>query len=524
LDGAPLFLIGFMAAGKSTVGPMIAELLGRRWVDLDARVEAAAGRKIPAIFEAEGEMGFRRREAQALREVCAERDVVVSCGGGAPVFGDNLARMRRAGVTASLLVGLDDVLRRADSSTRPLLAGGREQAERLLGERQEVYRSAEICVETGGRAPAEVAAELARRAPLHLGDVAVRLEHGATPIHLAPLARAGELLAELCPEARVAALVSDENVARAGHLARAASAVAGAGVRPVEIVIPPGEESKTLAQVERVASSCVAGGLDRRSAVLAVGGGVVGDLAGFAASMLYRGVACAQLPTTLLAMVDSSIGGKTGVDLPAGKNLVGAFWQPRFVLADVTTLATLPPRELAAAYAEVLKYGLLGDAALFEALERDGPPPAEGLASLVARCAAHKARVVAADERELTGARATLNLGHTFGHAVELASGYRLLHGEAVAVGLVAAAEVSARLGLAPVGLAARVKGALARCGLAAELDAWRRRSVVALAAADKKRQGGRIRFVALEDVGRTRLVELGLDELAAHLEVKEES
>lgn len=526
IDAGPIFLIGFMAAGKSTVGPMLAERLGRRFVDLDARVEAAAGRSIPAIFEAEGELGFRRREAAALRDACGERDLVVSCGGGAPVFGDNLKRMRGAGLTAALLVGLDDVMARAgtEASTRPLLAGGREQAERLLGERQEIYRSADVCVDTGGRRPGEVAAELARRIPLRLGDVALRLESVTTPIHLAGLDRAGELVGELLPEARSAALVSDENVAAAGHLARARAAVEAGGVRAVEVIFPPGEAQKNLKQVEAVAGACVAGGLDRKSAVLAVGGGVVGDLAGFVASMLYRGVPCAQLPTTLLAMVDSAIGGKTGVDLAAGKNLVGAFWQPRFVLADTATLRTLPPREVTAAWAEVLKYGLIADAELFTELERDGPPPLDAVAPLIARCAAHKARVVAVDERELAGARAALNLGHTIGHAVEAASGYALLHGEAVAVGLVAAAEVSVRLGLAPGELPARVRGALARCGLAADLDTWRRRDVVARAGADKKRHGGRIRFVALEDVGRVRLVDLGVDELAAHLDVKEES
>jgi 3-dehydroquinate synthase len=524
VDPAPIFLIGFMAAGKSTVGPMLAERLGRRWVDLDARVEEEAGTPIPKIFEAEGEMGFRRREAAALDRAAAELDVVISCGGGAPAFGDNRRRMRLRGVTAALLVGFDEVLARAgsDASTRPLLDAGRASAERLFHERQEIYRSAEVVVETGGRAPESVADELARRVPLHLGDVGVRLPHAGAPIHLAPLARAGALCAELLPEARAVALVSDQNVAAAGHLGTAAKAVAAAGARTVEIVVPPGEASKRLAEVERVAGACVAGGLDRKSAVLAVGGGVVGDLAGFVAAVLYRGVACAQLPTTLLAMVDSAIGGKTGVDLPAGKNLVGAFWQPRFVLADVATLETLPARELCAAWAEVVKYGLLGDPPLFAELEERGPPRApEELALLIARCAAHKARVVAADERETTGARAALNLGHTVGHAIEQASGYRLLHGEAVALGLCAAAEISVKLGLAPPGLERRVAAALRRAGLEADLDPWRRREVLALAAVDKKRQGGTLRFIALEDVGQTRSVELGADQLADFLEAR---
>jgi 3-dehydroquinate synthetase len=215
-------------------------------------------------------------------------------------------------------------------------------------------------------------------------------------------------------------------------------------------------------------------------------------------------------------MVDSAIGGKTGVDLAAGKNLVGAFWQPRFVLADVATLATLPPRELAAAAGEVVKYGLLGDAQLFERLESDGLPSEH--AELVLRCAAVKAAVVARDERELTSARAALNLGHTVGHAIELASGYRLLHGEAVALGLVAAARVSARLGLADPALEARVAAALGRCGLDADLAPWLRAEVLSHVSVDKKRQGARVRFIALEAVGRWKAVDLEPAELAALL------
>ncbi len=517
MDPGPIFLIGFMAAGKSTVGPILAERLGRRWVDLDERVAAEAGKAIPVIFQDEGELGFRRREAEALRKACADRDVVVSCGGGAPVWGDNLARMRAAGTVAALLVNLDEVIARAgaDVSSRPLLTGDRAQAERLLDERQAIYRSAEVTVETGGRPPAEIASELARLVPLRAGDVTVRLGERSYPVHLAPLARAGELARELLPGS--IAVVTDENVARAGHARTVRAALEAAGRRVFEVVMPPGEAHKTLSQAERVASACVAGGLDRRGAIVAVGGGVVGDLAGFVASMLFRGVAVAQVPTTLLAMVDSAIGGKTGVDLPAGKNLAGAFWQPRFVLCDPATLATLPRRELVAAHAEVLKYALLGDPSLFERLCSEGVPPVgDGarFADLVRSCAAHKAAVVSSDERELTGARATLNLGHTVGHAIEHASGYALLHGEAVGLGLVAAARISARLGLAPGELPARVTAALERCGLDADLAPWLRPEVLAHVGVDKKRAGNQIRFIALEEVGRPRPIDLDVAEL----------
>jgi 3-dehydroquinate synthetase len=231
-------------------------------------------------------------------------------------------------------------------------------------------------------------------------------------------------------------------------------------------------------------------------------------------------VACVQVPTTLLAMIDSAIGGKTGVDLSSGKNLVGAFWQPRFVLADPAALDTLPARELRAAYGEVVKYGLLGDAELFAALERGDEPPR---AELILRCARLKAAVVSADEREQTGARATLNLGHTMGHAIEAASWKTdapLLHGEAVALGLVAAARISARQGqgMCDGALSGRVAALLTKHGLAADLGPWLRDDVLAYVAVDKKRAAGKVRFVALEDVGRTRVVDMTVEELKAAL------
>lgn len=515
MDAAPIFLIGFMATGKSTVGPLLAERLGRRFVDLDARIEAACHKSIPTLFREEGEAAFRRHEAEALARVAEEDGMVIGCGGGTPCFHDNLARMQAVGVVVALLASLDDVLARAgDASTRPLLAGGRAQAERLYAERQSVYRSAGIGIETGQRTPVQVADEAARRVALHSGVGRVQLGARGYPIHLAPLARVADLAHELLSRGRVA-VVTDENVAAAGHACAVADAL---GPRASIAVMPAGESAKTLATVERIASDCVAAGLDRGGAILAVGGGVVGDLAGFTAAMLFRGVAVAQIPTTLLAMVDSAIGGKTGVDLPAGKNLVGAFWQPRFVLADTTTLQTLPPRECTAAYGEIVKYGLLGDAPLFALVEESGAStdPTE----LVRRCALAKARIVASDEEERSGARAVLNLGHTVGHAIELASGFQLLHGEAVALGLIAATRISERLGIASVGLAARTAAVLRRAGLGTELEPWLRPDVLAHVGVDKKRQAGRVRFIAVEDVGRTQAVDLTPAEISALLEV----
>ena len=273
------------------------------------------------------------------------------------------------------------------------------------------------------------------------------------------------------------------------------------------LIVSPGEESKSIAELGRVLDFLAANRLDRTSALFVVGGGVIGDLGGFAAASYLRGIDYFQVPTTLLAMVDSSVGGKTGVNLTAGKNLAGAFHQPRGVFVATGLLRTLPPREFAAGAAEVIKYGLLGDAELFADLERAPlTVDAADLAGVVRRCCAIKARIVEADERELAkeGGRALLNLGHTFGHAIEQSAGYgAYLHGEAVAIGLAAAARLSQKLGLLSAGDVVRIDTVLAAHALPVRL-----RSPLPLAelhaamARDKKVRAGSPRFVVLQAIG----------------------
>jgi 3-dehydroquinate synthase len=278
--------------------------------------------------------------------------------------------------------------------------------------------------------------------------------------------------------------------------------------RIVECVLPDGEQHKSLATLSTVFDALVDGRVHRDGAILALGGGVVGDMAGFAAACYQRGIACAQLPTTLLSQVDSSVGGKTAVNHPGGKNLIGAFHQPCAVYADTDTLATLPDRELRAGLAEVVKYGLLEDAAFFAWLEEhigelvDREP--EALAQAIRRSCEIKAAVVAEDERETSGRRALLNLGHTFGHAIETAVHYKgWLHGEAVAVGLLLAADLSARLGMIEAGAVERVRALLCRAGLpvtpppVAAAELWR------LMQMDKKVADGRVTLVLLDRPGR---------------------
>jgi 3-dehydroquinate synthase len=308
-------------------------------------------------------------------------------------------------------------------------------------------------------------------------------------------------------------IVTDETVARL-HLPRFADALRARGRHVTAAVVPDGEPSKSLGRAEELCESFSRAGLDRRALVVALGGGVVGDLGGFVASIFLRGVAYVQVPTTLLAQVDSSVGGKTGVNLAAGKNLVGTFWQPRLVYADVTALATLSARDLAAGLAEVIKHAFIADASLLASLEaraaaaRAGEP--ELLEQLVARSCAIKARVVGADERETSGARARLNFGHTVGHALESASQVEpnpLRHGEAVGLGMLAAARIGRALGGRD--LEPRMQALLAAVGLPTDLD--RRLSPAALAriAVDKKRGGDSINFVIVDEPGTARLVPL---------------
>jgi 3-dehydroquinate synthase len=318
-------------------------------------------------------------------------------------------------------------------------------------------------------------------------------------------------IAALAAEGRKVAVLTDRHVAdRQGAALRAIF-----GDAPV-LVVAPGEETKSVAELGRVLDFLASRALARSDALFAVGGGVIGDLGGFAAASYLRGIDYFQVPTTLLAMVDSSVGGKTGINLAAGKNLAGAFHQPRGVFISTGLLGTLPAREFAAGVAEIVKYGLLGDAALFASLEREplaGSSP--GLPAVIRRCCAIKARIVEGDERELApqGGRALLNLGHTFGHAVEQGAGYgAYLHGEAVAIGLAAAARLSLKLGFLAAPEVARIDAVLAAHGLPVRLRTpLRIGDLFAAMARDKKVRAGALRFVVLRAVGEA-AVQGGVD------------
>jgi 3-dehydroquinate synthase len=334
--------------------------------------------------------------------------------------------------------------------------------------------------------------------------------------------RAGALMSPLLPRGRTA-VVCDQTVERL-HGARLAAALRAGGVEPSFIVMPPGEQTKSWEGLATVSDRLLALGLDRGDVITAFGGGVIGDLAGFAAAIFKRGIDFIQIPTTLLAQVDSSVGGKTAIDTARGKNLIGAFHQPRLVLADLDVLATLSGREMRAGYAEVIKYGLLGDVDFFQWLEHEGQhvlarEPA-ALEQAVARSVRMKADIVAEDETE-TGARALLNLGHTFGHALEGETGFgdALLHGEGVAIGCAQAFRFSAQLGHCTAQDAERAERAIAAAGLPTRVGQapgapFAADRLLGHMAQDKKAQGGRLTFVLAKGIGQA-FVAKGVDALA---------
>jgi len=320
------------------------------------------------------------------------------------------------------------------------------------------------------------------------------------------LAQAGKLCADAGLRGKCA-LISDDNVAKL-HGAAALESLQAAGFDPVLLTVPAGEKSKSLGVAEDLLERMAEAGLDRGSFVLALGGGVVGDLAGFVAAIYQRGIPLVQIPTTIVAQVDSSVGGKTGVNLRAGKNLVGAFHQPRLVLADTDTLSTLPDREYREGFAEVIKHAAIRDADMLEAIDPSADRSA--LAPLIARNIAIKAAIVAEDEKEESGIRALLNFGHTIGHAVENVAGYgELLHGEAISIGLAAALAISQKKhGLSPQE-ADRVRAKLAAFGLPLTLPAHLKTDhLLAAAAKDKKFSAGQIRFVVVPRLGEAKVAE----------------
>jgi len=522
----PIVLSGFMATGKSTVGPALAARLGVAFVDTDAEIEKATGKRIPDLWRQEGEAAFRAREAALVERLFAEGSAGVIAFGGGTV---TVKRTRRLALDRAVVVTLTAspetiVARVPDVAARPNLAVGGDpvaRAAELLETRAEAYAECHLSLSSEGLDPeaiVDAVVALAQRDP-----VAVPLGGRSYAIDVCDgdPTRLTDAVAQLAPSSVV--LVTDSNVQRArGPFIEAA--LHPLAIEGTRVTLPPGERHKTLASASTIWDAALGAGVDRDALVLAVGGGVVGDLAGFAASVLLRGVRFLQVPTTLLAMVDASVGGKTGFDHPAGKNLVGAFHQPSGVVVDLQHLDTLPKRERLCGLAEIAKIALATDAALLARLERDAAALARGdhgvLGPVVRGAIEAKVRVVRDDERE-SGRRALLNLGHTVGHALEAHGSYtRWLHGEAVALGTVAEMRAGEALGFTSKALVERAEALLTTLGLPTKVEHAELAASWPFVASDKKRVHGAVRLPVVTGPGQARLEKVPLAALRRALAV----
>jgi 3-dehydroquinate synthase len=491
-----VFLYGPPGVGKTTVGRMVAARLAWRFVDLDALIVSRTGRSIESLF-ADGEAAFRRVEREVCRELAREDHLVVALGAGAMLDADTRDRLTRHHLVVCLTARPATLQRRLKSgATRPLLSGrnGREKLARLLADRAAVYDGCSEQIVTDGRTPAQVAASvvsLLKMRALRIRRLRQRIVLGHGLLDQLPALVEADDVRLARPTAGRMVIVTDRHVQKCQG-ARFPTGVA-------RVVIPPGESSKSFGELRRVARRLVAAGLDRGGTVVAIGGGVVNDLAGLAAATFMRGVRWVTVPTSLLAMVDASIGGKTGIDLPEGKNLVGAFHPASLVAIDPLVLGTLPAEEWTAGMAEVVKHAVIGAPDLFSALERGRRFGAiEDLAEVIdVKRAIVDRDPFERDEREV------LNLGHTIGHGIEAASRYRVRHGEAVAIGMVGAARLSEELGLARRGLAARIERVLGAQGLPTRLSGVSASEVRAAMGADKKKRGTQLRFALPAAIGR---------------------
>ena len=505
-------LIGFMGTGKSAVGQILARRLGWAFVDTDRRVAEGERATIPQIFARHGEVYFRDVEARVIAELAGRRDVVIATGGGAVLKPENMKRLRAHGWIVSLTAPADALLKRlADGERRPLLRGDvRQNVVKLLDQRRPLYRDADLMVDVSVASPERVAdAVLNFLASRERRTIPVRLADRTYPVHVGDgiLALLPVDLREAGAGQRVAVLSHRPVLSAAGDQLLAVLQAAEYEVTVLEI--PAGEQSKSLAVSGRLFTRLARARADRHTTLITLGGGVVGDLGGFVASAYMRGIRLVHVPTTLLAMVDSSIGGKTGVNHAGAKNLVGAFYQPAAVVADVRHLRSLPERELRSGLAEVIKAAVIGDATLFAFLEehlaavlrRETGP----LIEAIVRAAAFKARVVEADVLE-RAERQILNYGHTIGHAVEAAAGFhRLTHGEAVAIGMALEAQLARRLGLVDAAAVERQNALLGRAGLPVRLGAVSRTAVLRALSLDKKHKDGVLRWPMLVGIGRVR-------------------
>ena len=533
LGNKSIVLVGLMGAGKTTIGRRLAQRLNLPFRDADHEIEKAAGMSVSDIFAQHGEQHFRDGERKVIARLLESGPQVLATGGGAYMDAQTRQEITDKAICIWLDCDLKLLMKRVRKrGGRPLLKAPDPEAvmQSLMDERYPVYAKSNIKIISRDTTHNAIVNDTIRALlnyfesgkPVQMNNQKPDIDGAATvnvdlgersyPIHIGEglLAKAGEIIAPLLARPKVV-IVTDENVAKL-HLTSLQTSLKNADIESTAIILPPGETTKSYENLQFLCDSLLQADVERNDIVVAFGGGVIGDIAGFAAAILRRGVNFVQIPTSLLAQVDSSVGGKTGINSKHGKNLIGAFHQPLAVIIDIALLDTLPPREFASGYAEVAKYGLLGDIGFFEWLEVNAKSLFDGNAqsriTAISKSCQAKADTVARDEKE-GGVRALLNLGHTFGHALEGATGYsdRLLHGEGVSIGMVLAFRFCEKTGLVKKGTSRRVENHLASVGLPITLadikgDLPPAQKLVEYMRQDKKASGGKLVFVLANGIG----------------------
>jgi len=527
-----LIITGFSGTGKSLVAKEVARRLNWDFLDTDDEIIKQTGKPIAEIFRQDGEGRFRELERETIRKACQQRQTVIAIGGGAIVDPQNYELLAKTGLIVCLEAKpetiYDRLFREAayspETEVRPLLANDNplERIRQLKASRQPYYANVDWTVHTDNLNISQVAEEVIRglrnlaeftspsaRSSIDK-DIACLVETATQsyPVFVGCglLDKLGEKMKKVALSG-TATVISDDNVFPV-YGSKVEGILKDTGFAVNSFVVPPGEETKSMDYAIKIYDFLVEHRAERDDIIIALGGGMVGDLAGFVAATFLRGMPWIQVPTSLVAMVDASIGGKVGVNHPEGKNLIGAFYQPNLVLADCQTLTTLPQRELISGWAEVIKHGMILDDEFVQFLEsnvsRLTKLEPELLTRAIARSAAIKAQVVSQDEKEREGKRTILNYGHTIAHGLEAATQYkRFLHGEAVAIGMVGAAKLSQRLGLLPSAAVERQQALLQKFGLSTGFSGLDLTEITRAMELDKKTKEKAIRWVLLQDIGK---------------------
>ncbi|WP_374517046.1 bifunctional shikimate kinase/3-dehydroquinate synthase AroKB [Undibacterium squillarum] len=532
-----IFLVGLMGSGKTTVGRALARKLNKRFIDSDHEIESRTGVSIPVIFEIEGEASFRAREAEVIKELTSMDDIVLATGGGAILNAESRQLLHERGTVIYLRASVNSILQRTrHDKNRPLLrtADPRKKLEELEQQRHSLYqKTAHVIIETGRPHINHLVQQIVEKLPcsdrtlsssenmktVHINatgqrvqTLKVELGERSYPIFIGQDILTDEKILQDSIQAKRVVIVTNDVVAPL-YLSRLREKLLSLGKEVSAVILRDGEEFKTWESLMQIYDHLLSEKCDRKTMLVALGGGVIGDMTGFAAATYMRGVPFVQVPTTLLSQVDSSVGGKTGINHPAGKNMIGAFYQPQAVIADTATLTSLPDNELSAGIAEVIKHGAITDLAFFEWLElnmnavRQREP--EALAHVIVKSCEIKADIVRQDERE-GGLRAILNFGHTFGHAIEAGLGFGAwLHGEAVGCGMSLAAEASYKLGFIDFMQRTRLIQLISNAGLPVIPPQLGEQRWLELMEVDKKNEGGKIRFILIKPLGKAEITEI---------------